>query len=101
MEDVFDLTGRPPRGWMHALFGAGPYGEDVGRCVPGPPAPESVPVPLPGGGEYVYLLVKVASWSDPEDPIAVYSATGPVPVPPLSALERSWLERRKGRRTPS
>lgn len=94
MEDVFDLSGRPPQGWMHAIFGGGPYGEDVGRCIPGPPAPETITVPQPDGGEHVYRLWAVASWSDPLDPIAVYNETGPVPPPPLSELEKSWLRRR-------
>lgn len=96
MEDVFDVTGRPPRGWMHALFGAGPYREDVGRCVPGPPAPETVTVALSEGGEYAYRLVTVGSWSAPDDPIAVHNDTRPVPDPPLSELEKSWLNRRAG-----
>lgn len=78
---------------MHALFDAGPYGEDVGRCVPGPPAPETLTVPLPEGGEHVYRLCAVGSWSDPLDPIAVYNDTGPLPQPPLSELEQSWLRR--------
>ncbi|WP_097241136.1 hypothetical protein [Streptomyces sp. 1331.2] len=81
---------------MHALFGGGPYGEDVGRCVPGPPAPETITAPLSEGGEYVYRLVTVGSWSAPDDPIAVYNDTGPVPDPPLSELEKSWLNRRAG-----
>ncbi|WP_329403397.1 hypothetical protein OG523_03535 [Streptomyces virginiae] len=93
MEDVFDLTGRPPSGWMHAIFGGGPYGEDVGRCIPGPPAPATITVPLPDSGEFVYRLVTVGSWSDPNDPIALYDDTGPVPPPPLSELEKSWLNR--------
>lgn len=101
MEDVFDLTGAPPQGWMHALFGRGPYADDVGRCVPGPPAPETVAVPLVEGGEFVYRLVTVGSWSAPDDPIALYNNTGPVPAPPLSELEKSWLARRAARRAES
>ncbi|MEV6580081.1 hypothetical protein AB0M92_18175 [Streptomyces sp. NPDC051582] len=96
MKDVFDLTGQPPSGWMHAIFGGGPYGEDVGRCIPGPPAPATMTVPLPDGGEFAYRLVTVGSWSDPNDPIALYDGTGPVPPPPLSELEKSWLKRRAG-----
>jgi hypothetical protein len=99
MEDVFDLSGTPPQGWMHALFGGGPYADDVGRCVPGPPAPEAVTVPLPEGGEFVYRLVTVGSWSAPDDPIAVYDDTGPVSEPPLSELEKSWLSRRADRQS--
>ncbi|MFF4012970.1 hypothetical protein [Streptomyces sp. NPDC001717] len=100
MEDVFDLTGTPPQGWMHALFGAGPYAEDVGRCVPGPPAPPVVAVPLPEGGEFAYRLVTVGSWSAPDDPIAVYDDTGlRAPEPPLSEQEKSWLPRRAERRS--
>ncbi|MGE9695368.1 hypothetical protein [Streptomyces sp. NRRL F-5630] len=94
MEDIFDVTGRPPQGWMHAVFEGGPYAEDVGRCIPGPPAPDVIAVPLPGGGEHVYRLWAVGSWSDPEDPIGVYNDTGPTPPPPLSALEKSWLNQR-------
>lgn len=70
VEDVFDLTGRPPTGWMHALFDGGPFAEDVGRCVPGPPPPDPLIV-----GETTYLLRVVGSWSDPEDPIAIYGLT--------------------------
>ncbi|MFK4122887.1 hypothetical protein [Streptomyces longwoodensis] len=96
MEDVFDVTGRLPRGWMHAIFGTGPYSEDIGRCVPGPPAPETITVPLSEGGEHVYRLVTVGSWSAPDDPIALYNDIGPVPAPPLSELEKCWLNRRAG-----
>ncbi|TQF06236.1 hypothetical protein E6W39_33505 [Kitasatospora acidiphila] len=92
--DVFDLSGAPPQGWMHAVFNGGPYGEDIGRCVPGPPAPVSLTVPLPEGGEFGYRLWAVGSWSQPGDPIAVYDETGPVPELPLSELEKSWLNRR-------
>ncbi len=92
MEDVFDLTGRPPHGWMHAQFGGGPYGDDVGRCIPGPPAPETLAVPLPDGGEFIYRLWKVASWA-PDDPIAVYNDTGPTPEPPLTEQEKAMLRR--------
>ncbi|MFC9791348.1 hypothetical protein [Streptomyces sp. NPDC057695] len=81
MEDAFDTTGRPPKGWMHAVFHGGPYGEDVGRCIPGPPAPATLSVPLPEGGVHVYRLWTVGSWSYPDDPIAVYNPDGP-PVPP-------------------
>ena len=70
MEDVFDTTGRPPTGWMHALFDSGPFGEDVGRCVPGPPPADSLVV-----GDTIYILRTVGSWSDPWDPIAVYGLT--------------------------
>ncbi|GAA3120522.1 hypothetical protein [Streptomyces goshikiensis] len=53
MKDVFDLTGTPPQGWMHAIFGGGPFADDVGRCVPGPPAPEAITVPLPEQDEFI------------------------------------------------
>ncbi|MFB7825817.1 hypothetical protein [Streptomyces hydrogenans] len=97
MEDVFDTTGRPPKGWMHAIFHGGPYGEDVGRCIPGPPAPEIFTVPLAEGGVHTYRLWTVGSWSDPEDPIAVYNPDGPpVPPPLLTAQEKQWT--REGRR---
>ncbi|MGW4699456.1 hypothetical protein [Streptomyces sp. NPDC004285] len=96
MEDVFDTTGRPPKGWMHAIFHGGPYGEDVGRCIPGPPAPEIFEVPLAEGGVHTYRLWTVGSWSDPEDPIAVYNPDGPpVPPPPMTAQQKKWL--REGR----
>ncbi|MFE3073572.1 hypothetical protein [Streptomyces sp. NPDC059247] len=92
MEDVFDIAGRPPSGWMHAIFHGGPYGDDVGRCIPGPPAPEVLKVPLPEGGEHVYRLWNVGSWLDPNDPIAVYNLDVP-PAPPglLTGQERIWL----------
>ncbi|MEU2072618.1 hypothetical protein [Streptomyces sp. NPDC013489] len=95
MEDVFDTTGRPPKGWMHATFHGGPYGVDVGRCIPGPPAPETLAVPLTEGGVHTYRLWTVGSWSDPEDPIAVYNPDGP-PVPPLllTGQEKEWLRDR-------
>lgn len=56
--------------------------------------PATITVPLPDSGEFVYRLVTVGSWSDPNDPIALYNDTGPVPPPPLSELEKSWLNRR-------
>jgi hypothetical protein len=70
VEEVFDTTGRPPAGWMHALFDGGPFANDVGRCVPGPPPPDPLVV-----GETTYQLRTVGSWSDPSDPIAVYGLT--------------------------
>lgn len=82
---------------MHAVFHGGPYGEDVGRCVPGPPAPAMLSVPLPEGGVHVYRLWTVGSWSAPGDSIAVYNPDGPpVPPPLLTAQERQWA--RAGRR---
>lgn len=57
LEDVFDTTGRPPKGWLHAVFHGGPYGEDVGIRVPGPPAPATLSVPLSEGGVHVYRPV--------------------------------------------
>ncbi|MEU2507123.1 hypothetical protein ABZ621_20785 [Streptomyces sp. NPDC007863] len=99
MEGVFDTTGRAPEGWMHAVFHGGPYGEDVGRCVPGPPAPGTLSVPLPEGGVHVYRLWTVGSWSDPDDPIAVYNPDGPpVPPPLLAAQERQWARAWRRRR---
>ncbi|MFJ2056914.1 hypothetical protein ACIOMM_13310 [Streptomyces sp. NPDC087908] len=98
VEDVFDTTGRPPTGWMHAIFHGGPYGEDVRRCIPGPPAPETLAVPLVEGGVHTYRLWTVGSWSDPEDPIAVYNPEGPpVPPPLLSRQEQAWLRERHHR----
>jgi hypothetical protein len=32
VEEVFDTTGRPPAGWMHALFDGGPF---ANRCTLG------------------------------------------------------------------
>ncbi|MFI0824511.1 hypothetical protein ACH4Q7_08670 [Streptomyces roseolus] len=99
MEDVFDTTGRPPEGWMHAVFHGGPYGEDVGRCVPGPPAPATLPVPLPEGGVHVYRLWAVGSWSAPDDPTAVYNPDGPPAPPPLlTAQERRRTQEGRRRR---
>ncbi|WP_157848332.1 hypothetical protein [Streptomyces exfoliatus] len=99
VEDVFDMTGRPPKGWMHAIFHGGPYGEDVGRCIPGPPAPATLAVPLAEGGVHMYRLWTVGSWSDPDDPIAVYNPDGP-PVPPrlLTAQEKQWTQEGQQRR---
>jgi hypothetical protein len=75
IRDVFDTTGHPRRGWMHALFDGLPLSEDVGRCVPGPPAPQRMDVR--DGAEVVasYVLKTVGSWSNPADPIAVYGAS--------------------------
>jgi hypothetical protein len=70
VEDVFDTSGRPPKGWMNALFDGGPYADDVGRCVPGPPPADTFDV-----GGVTYYLRTVGSWSDPENPIAVYGLT--------------------------
>ncbi|MFE9135739.1 hypothetical protein [Streptomyces sp. NPDC007355] len=93
MEDAFDTTGRPPKGWMHAVFHRGPYGEDVGRCVPGPHAAATHSVPLPEGGVHVYRLWAVGSWSDPDDPVAVYNPDSPpVPPPLLTVQEKKWLQ---------
>lgn len=59
MDDVFDLTGHPPKGWVHAVFHDGPYADDVGRCVPGPPTPDPLEVELSGGGTFVYRILSV------------------------------------------
>ncbi len=84
---------------MHAVFHGGPYGEDVGRCVLGPPAPAALSVPLPEGGVHVYRLWTVGSWSAPDDPIAVYNPDGPpVPPSPLTAQERQWTQEGRRRR---
>ncbi|MET9951582.1 hypothetical protein ABZ135_08535 [Streptomyces sp. NPDC006339] len=94
MEDVFDTTGRPPSGWMHAVFDGGPYADDVGRCVPGPPAPAVLAVALPEGGEHVYRLAAVGSWSDPDHPVAVYGPDAPPAPPPLlTGREKTWIRR--------
>jgi hypothetical protein len=70
MDDLFDTSGRPPTGWMNALFDGGPYGEDVGRCVTGPPPADQLAVE-----GAIYYLRTVGSWSDPENPVAVYGLT--------------------------
>ena len=78
MEDIFDTTGRPPSGWMHAIFSDGPFMADVGRCVPGPPPPD--PLIIAADAEvdsWTYRLVSMGSWSDPLDPIAIYANTLP------------------------
>src|SRR5262245_40337217 len=36
-------TSRPSH-WMNALFDGGPYADDVGRCVPGPPPADTFDV---------------------------------------------------------
>ncbi len=40
MEDVFDITGRPPKGWMPRSSPTARAGTTWGRCIPGPPAPQ-------------------------------------------------------------
>ncbi|RSS42593.1 hypothetical protein [Streptomyces sp. WAC08241] len=93
MEGNFDTTGQAPSGWIHAVFHGGPYGEDVGRCVPGPPAPQTLAVPLPEGGIHVYRLWRVGSWSGSNGLVAVYNPDGPpVPPPLLSDQEEAWLQ---------
>src|SRR4051794_12079730 len=60
---------------MHAIFDGGPFGEDVGRCIPGPPPPDTLEVDYEQDGDvrrFTYYLRVVGSWSDPSDPIAVY-----------------------------
>lgn len=52
---------------MNALFDGGPYGEDVGRCVPGPPPADQFSTE-----GVTYFLRTVGSWSDPLNPIAIY-----------------------------
>ena len=75
MDDVFDTTGRPPAGWMNAIFDGGPFTDDVGRCVPGPPPPDPLVV-----GDTIYVLQTIGSWSDPNNPIAIYGPTRKVDV---------------------
>jgi hypothetical protein len=78
VESVFDTTGRPRAGWMHAIFADGPFEQDVGRCVPGPPPAD--PLVIEPRGEWPawhYRLLTVFSWSDPGDPIALYAAELP------------------------
>ena len=66
---------------MNALFNDGPYADDVGRCVPGPPPPDPLVVDAVGRSTpWTYRVVTVGSWSDPLNPIAIYAAalpTGP------------------------
>lgn len=85
MENVFDTSGRPPEGWMNAIFDGGPFHDDVGRCVPGPPPPDPLIV-----GDTTYRVVVIASWSDPDNPIAVYAIK--LPVGP-NAVTQWWSER--------
>ena len=64
VEDVFDTTGRPPLGWMHAIFDDGPFKEDVGRCVPGPPPADPLIIePTAGRPRWHYRLLTIGSWS--------------------------------------
>ncbi|WP_405851827.1 hypothetical protein OG361_03725 [Streptomyces sp. NBC_00090] len=64
---------------------------------------ETLAVPLPEGGVHVYRLWTVGSWSDRDDPIAVYNPDGPpVPPPLLTDQEKTWLlegRRRQGLET--
>jgi hypothetical protein len=55
VEDVFATEDAPPAGWMRAIFDGGPYHDDVGRCVPGPPAPTTLTV-SDGAAAGVHLL---------------------------------------------
>jgi hypothetical protein len=57
MDDVFAVDDPPPAGWMHAIFDDGPYSDDVGRCVPGPP-PKRVLTVTDGGRSCTYHLAK-------------------------------------------
>ena len=57
---------------------------------------QRITVPLSKDGDYVYRLVTVGSWSAPDDPVAVYGDTCAAPEPPLSEVEKSWLNRRTG-----
>jgi hypothetical protein len=67
VKDVFDTSGCPPDGWMNAIFDGGPFGDDVGRCVPRPPLDKF------STAGTTYFLRQVGSWSAPEDnPIAIY-----------------------------
>lgn len=77
MDDVFDTTGRPPPGWMNAIFDDGPFREDEGRCVPGPPPRDPLVVDTPDGGRSTYRVVTIGSWSDPDSPIAIYATELP------------------------
>ena len=70
MKDLFDTTGRPLKAWMNAIFDGGPFTDDVGRCVPGPPPPDPLAI-----GDAIYLLRVVGSSSDPDNPIAIYGLT--------------------------
>ncbi len=78
MEAVFDTTGEPPSGWMHAIFEGGPYAEDVGRCVPTPP---------PGrfkADDVEYRIVSVLTMSVPDHLVAFYAADAKEPFKPGS-----------------
>jgi hypothetical protein len=58
-------------GWVHSIFEGGPFGEDVGRCVPGPPHPKRT-ITHHNGRRHTYYLTTVGSWSDPTDPTGIY-----------------------------
>ncbi len=92
MDDVFDLTGHPPKGWVHAVFHDGPYSDDVGRCVPGPPTPDPLEVELPGGGTFVYRILSVGFTHvdmEVDDLLVVYAGE----IPAESDNEEWWAER--------
>ena len=79
---------------MHAAFADGPYGDDVGRCITWPPAPQTLSVELPDGSTHTCYLWTVGAWSDPEDPIAMYNPEPPSTHPqPLSDQGREILDR--------
>jgi hypothetical protein len=73
VEDVFETETAPPDGWMHAIFDGGPYTDDVGRCVPGPPPARMLTTTI-NGRSCSYHLLTVGSWSEPNDPVAIYIA---------------------------
>ena len=83
MEDVFDLEGDPPVGWVHAIFSDGPYVDDVGRCVPGPPTPDPLPVSLPDGTTFEYRILSVLGRSL-EDMVVLYAGSIPADSDPAA-----------------
>ena len=49
---------RPTGGFTPSSL-MGPYVDDVGRCVPGPPTPDPLPVSLPDGTTFEYRILSV------------------------------------------
>ena len=92
MQDVFDLTGHPPEGWVHAFFGDGPYDQDVGRCVPGPPTPDPLEVEAPDGTTFVYRIPSVLHTGvaiERDHLIVLYAGK----IPEESDHDQWWAER--------
>lgn len=74
---------------MNAIFADGPFEPDVGRCVPGPPPLDPLVVEVPGKPPWVYRVLSVGSWSDPDHPQAIYCAV----IPSDSEHTEWWADR--------